>query len=42
MWWASARIERNEERVYLAELTNLIAEYQATYHGASECQTKGY
>jgi hypothetical protein len=32
VWWASARIEREEEAKYLQELTNLIAEYQQAYH----------
>lgn len=32
VWWASARIERDEEATYLAELQRLITEYQQIYH----------
>jgi len=32
VWWASARIEREEEGKYLQELVSLITEYQHAYH----------
>ena len=40
MWWASARIERDEERSAMRELIHLITEYQQTYHQEAPCQAK--
>jgi len=31
MWEAAARIEHDEERVYCAELTSLLAEYKSKF-----------
>lgn len=35
VWSAAARLERDEERQSLAELSSLIAEYQRTYHAGA-------